>query len=218
MKLPKNYFSNLSTSKYREYLKLLPAMQQENTRIIITLIFTFFAISFFGIFAINPTLSTIITLRRQLSDSELVYASLKTKIANLSSLQQQYTQLSPDLPIIFNAIPQETKAPSLLSQVIGLAQEKQVTVTSFETSEVQLFGNNIPVVNETALSPVTAKEEKDSYAFSLKAVGTYEDLMGFTKSLTQINRIIKVYSLSISRDARQNSLTLDIGGRTYFQK
>lgn len=216
MKLPKNYFSNLSTSKYREYLKLLPSMQQENTRIIVTLIFTFFAISFFGIFAINPTLSTIVNLRRQLSDSELVYESLKTKISNLSSLQQQYSQLSPDLPIVFEAVPQEVKAPTLLSQIIGLAKEKQVAIVSYENSDVQLFGSINPIADATQNQLVPGEE--DSYTFSLKAVGTYENLMVFTKSLTQISRIIRIESLTISKDEKQNSLALDIDGRTYFRK
>ncbi len=217
MKLPKNYFSNLSTSKYREYLKLLPTMQKENTRIIVTLIFTFFAISFFGIFAINPTLSTIVTLRRQLSDSQLVYESLKTKIANLSSLQQQYAQLSPDLPMVFEAIPKEVKAPTLMSQIIGLASLRRVTIISLETSEVQLSGTT-PLENQPPDGSITADKESNSYAFSLKASGTYEDLMDFTKSLTKINRIIKIESVSMSKDSEKDTLAMDVEGRTYFQK
>ncbi len=113
MKIPKNYFENLSTSKYREYLKLLPNFHEENTRIITTLILTFLAMSFFGIFAINPTLSTIVTLKKQLADSQLVHEKLGTKINNLSSLQQQYTQLSSELPVVFEAIPQTAQAPDL---------------------------------------------------------------------------------------------------------
>lgn len=140
MKLPRAYFNNLTASKYREYLKLLPDIQKENTRAVVTLIFTFFAMSFFGIFAINPTLSTIVTLKKQLADSQLVHDNLKTKISNLSALQQQYTQLSTDLPTVFEAIPEDARATSLLGQIMGLAKEKRVVILSLGTSRINLLG------------------------------------------------------------------------------
>ena len=210
MILPKNYFNNLTANKYREYLKLLPNIQKENTRIIVTLILTFAAMSFFGIFAINPTLSTIVKLKKQLSDSKLAYESLKTKTANLSSLQEQYAELSPDLPLIYESLPQDANAPTLLSQIMGLASEERIKILSLETSLVQLSDST-----EQSSTPV---ENKTSYTFSLKVQGTYNDLISFTRSLTQINRIIKVESISINKDAQQNTLTLDLSGRTYFQK
>lgn len=205
MKLPKNYFENLTVKRYREYLKLLPDMQKENTRIITTLILTFTAMSFFGIFAINPTLSTIITLKKQLSDSILVNEKLATKLNNLSSLQQQYTTLSSDLPVVFDAIPKNPEAPSLMGQITSLSEEKKVQLTSLSVSEVQLTGGSTP-------------QNNSSYAFSLQAEGSYDDLINFTKSLTQINRIININSLSVVKDAKPNILNLELTGRGYFKK
>lgn len=203
MKLPKNYFENLTISKYREYLKLLPDMQHENTRIITTLILTFTAMSFFGIFAINPTLSTIVTLKKQLSDSQLVDEKLGTKVNNLSTLQQQYSQLNVDLSTVFEAIPATPQAPSLMGQIFALSQKTRVQTTSVEVSNVQLIGGK--EVGETV------------FAFSLQVQGSYADLMNFAKSLTKINRIISVDSLSITKDAKLNGLVMDIRGRGYFK-
>ena len=73
MKLPKNYFESLSITKYREYLKLLPATKRENTKAITMLIFTFISLSVLGLFAINPTLSTIIELQKQYEESQFVH-------------------------------------------------------------------------------------------------------------------------------------------------
>src|SRR5215469_6686309 len=103
MKLPKSYFENLSAIRYREYLKLLPNMQEEKTRSFVTLILTFAALSFFGIFAINPTLTTIANHEKQISDDTQVDQQLKTKINNLSSLEQQYNLLGNDLTNILSA-------------------------------------------------------------------------------------------------------------------
>jgi len=205
MRLPNSYFQNLSSLRYREYLKLLPDMKKENTRIITTLILTFTAMSFFGIFAINPTLSTIINLKKQLSDSVLVNDKLTTKINNLSMLQQQLNVISPDLPIVFDAIPQNANAPSLLGQIISLSDDKKVQIVSAILSGAQLTG-------------VKDVQEGTSYTFNLQAKGQYDDLINFTKSLTQINRIISIESISINKDPELNTLVLNISGRGYFKK
>lgn len=254
MKLPRQYFDGLTASKYREYLKLLPSMQQENTRIVTTLILTFFAMSFFGIFAINPTLSTIVTLRKTMEDSTKVHEDLKTKISNLSALQLQYSALGPDLPTILDAIPSDPKAPTLMGQILSLSQQKRVKVLALETSAIQLTENNLvpaagsapnpqappgimppgvdpnsniqaqpaPVENvpvQGTSSPSEADTPKEPfYRFSLQVQGTYEDLIDFANSLTQINRLVDVDTLSISRDSKQNVLILEVGGKAYFQK
>lgn len=242
MKLPKNYFNNLSASKYREYLKLLPNIQQENTRIITTLILTFFAMSFFGIFAINPTLSTIITLRKQLADSELVHEKLKAKIAALSTLHQQYATLQADLPTVMEAIPQYPDPPALAAQVLGLAKQRNIKILSMTTSEVQLKNTNANVPKQTAppaqgaaavlpaiplpaANPPSATTEtetppinENSYTFSLQVQGSYADLIGFAQSLSQLSRVITIDSLSVNKDSKQNVLTMAISAKAYFQK
>lgn len=207
MKLPKNYFENLTANKYREYLKLLPNMQEENTRIFTTLIFTFAAMSFFGIFAINPTISTIVELKKQLSDSEQVNELLTTKINNLSALQGEYTLLTPNLPVILAAIPENADAPLLMAQVQSLAKQSKLTLVSFRISEVQLT------------SPQQLNTVKgSSFTFSLEAQGEYADMIQFVSSLSRMNRIVTLESLSITKEPKQNALVLNIRGRQYFKK
>ena len=206
MKLPKNYFENLSASKYRDYLKLLPDMHEENTRIITTLIFTFAAMSFFGIFAINPTLSTIVELKKQLADSEQVNELLTTKINNLSALQGQYTLLTPDLPTILTAIPEDAEAPLLMGQVQALAKRSKLKLISFRVSEVQLT------------SPQVKTVKGSSFIFSLEAQGEYQDMINFVSSLSKMNRIVTLESLSITKEPKQNALVLNIRARQYFKK
>lgn len=206
MKLPKNYFENLSASKYREYLKLLPDMKQENTRIITTLIFTFAAMSFFGIFAINPTLTTIIDLRKQLADSEFVHEQLTTKLQNLSHLQEQYNLMNNDIPIVMDAIPENAAAPLLVGQVQTLAQQNKLTIVSLRVSEVQLTTN------------LSTPPANSSFTFSLEAEGNYRSMIQFVSSLSRLNRIIVIESLSINKETKDNGLVLNLRGRQYFKK
>ena len=205
MQLPKNYFENLSAAKYREYLKLLPNMQQESTRSFVTLILTFGALSFFGIFAINPTLSTIADLQKQLSDDQMVDQQLTTKINNLSSLEQQYNQLGENLTNTFAAVPQDADVSLLSGQVAALAQKHHLQITVYRVEEIQL-----------ATNPKNPKIQ--SYVFNLQAQGTYNDMLAFTTDLASLKRLITVESMEIARDSETSDLTLTLRCRQYFKQ
>jgi Tfp pilus assembly protein PilO len=205
MKLPKNYFENLSASKYRSYLKLLPNMHQETTYNFVALALTFAALSFFGIFAINPTLSTIFSLQKQLSDDTSVDRQLQTKINNLSSLEQQYNELGSNLTNIYNAVPQTPQAPLLSAQVAALTQKHNLTITSYRVTEVQMENN-------------PKNQSVQSFVFLLQAEGNYNDMLAFSSELTTLTRIITVESIEIDKDSKDNNLLLTLRGRQYFKQ
>jgi Tfp pilus assembly protein PilO len=205
MQLPKNYFENLSASKYRSYLKLLPNMQQETTYNFVTLALTFAALSFFGIFAINPTLSTIFSLQKQLSDDTAVDQQLQTKINNLSSLEQQYNELGSNLTNIYNAVPQTPQAPLLSAQVAALTQKHNLTITSYRVTEVQMENN-------------PKNPNVQSFIFLLQAEGNYNDMLAFSSELTTLTRVITVESVEIDKDSQDNNLLLTLRGRQYFKQ
>jgi len=207
MKLPKNYFDNLSASKYREYLRLLPDMQKESTKAITMLIFTFIALSILGIFAINPTLSTIIDLKKQLEDNEYVHQQLTVKMNNLSSLQLQYNELSNDLPVVYNAIPENAKVTYLLGQIDTVAKTTNIQIHFIRVTSVPL-------------SDSTQKKSigNASFGFSLEGEGTYEDMLNFAEALTNFDRIVTIDSISIFKNPKDGSLLVGIEGRGYFNK
>ncbi len=206
MKLPRNYFENLTVAKYREYLKLLPDMHKENTRAFVMLALTFASMSFFGIFAIKPTLSTIVDLKKQLADSTFVHEQLTTKLANLSSLQQKYNLLTADLPLLLDAIPKNAQAPLLMAQVESLSQKANIKVKSFRIFEVQLTTDK------------KTPPSGSSFGFSLVAEGGYENIMSFVTSLTRFNRIVTIESVSISKEQNQEgNLVLSLRGKQYYK-
>ena len=204
MRLPKSYFENLSAAKYREYLKLLPNMQQDTTRYFVTLALTFGALSFFGIFAINPTLTTITNLKKKLADDTLVEQQLNTKINNLSSLEQQYNQLGSNLTNIYYAVPQSAEIPLLSGQIAAVAKKNAITLSAFRVSKIQLASN-----------PQNAQTL--SFTFTLQATGQYDNMIAFTTELAKLNRIITVESMDIERDTQTNELVLTLRARQYYK-
>jgi Tfp pilus assembly protein PilO len=206
IRLPRNFFANLSPIQYREYLKLLPKLKDEKTIAYTWLTFTLAALSFFGIFAINPTLSTITELNKKLADMQFVYQKYITKAQNLSTLQDAYRSLSLDLPVVVDAMPQKPEIPKLVAQMNALLSRSNLQATSLNTMGVE-------ITPERQLS----NNDASSFAFTLQASGTYDDILSFVQSVTHADRLITIETISISKDAKKNVLFLDLRGRGYFK-
>ncbi len=206
IKLPKNFFTNLSPGQYREQLKLLPHLNDEKTQLYTMLGFTLAALSFFGIFAINPTLSTIVELQRQYKDLDDVKQKLLTKSQNLSILNSTYQTLENDIPVVLEAMPQEADATKFLAQVNSLLGRSRLEVRSLRTFGVELT----PGKKADPAKPF-------SFLFSVEASGSYADILSFTQDITRINRLVTVESVSLDKDDKENALILNLRGRQYFR-
>src|SRR3989344_5000597 len=84
-----------------KYIGGLSDAQKKSITAYAYIILTLFTVSFFGIFAITPTLTTIGNLNRQYEDSKLVYEALNKKLSSLQLLDFQYKEIQPDLPAIY---------------------------------------------------------------------------------------------------------------------
>ena len=202
----KKILQNLTPQQYKEMLKLLPDMHKEKNRAITMLTFTFLALAILGLFAINPTLGTIFELRKQIDESEFIYEQLTTKMNALSNLQQQYSALSNDLPVVYDAMPKEAQAPLIVAQIQSLAQKANVTIKTLRVDKIALTEGN--PTDQNALS----------FTLSLDAEGEYNALTTFASQLTQFSRIVTIESVSITKNQERNTLVLHVQSREYFKK
>ncbi len=211
MEVRKNIFSSLSRS---QYLELLPDLKADKTQAVFTLAFTLVALTVFGYFAIAPTLNTIANLKRQLEDNHYVNDKLQEKISSLRQLQQQYTSLQSDLPIILSAIPQDSTAPYFLGQIQSLAQDSHIQMIRLQANQVNLSNNLIAQLPKGV--PLT---DYSSFSFSLDARGTQSNVSEFVGSLNGFDRIVTIDSLTITKGVEANDpLHLSISGKAYFKK
>lgn len=210
MKIDKEFLKSLGTNKY---LEILPEFKKKKARKAETLILTLISISFLGAFAINPTLSTIANLKKQLADNQMAEKQLDQKITNLSLLQQQYSLINSDLSIVTSAIPQTPHSALLLSQVQSIAKTAQVGLTSLQTFPVEI----------AKIADNLDQDEKENnysyYSFSLNVEGPYANLVNFTRSLVYFERITTVNNLSFTKNTDNvNELKLSLKGQVYFKK
>lgn len=178
--------------------------QKQETTAYLYLILTFFTVSLFGFFILRPAFSTITNLQKQLADSKNVYAALETKLAALRKLDKQYSELTPRLPLVYNAIPTTAQIPTLTRQIEILAQNNSVTLQSFTVSPIQYY-------------PLEGGGKLYGYAFSLDVLGTQTNVNNFIGNITDFQRIISIQKITTGKTDK-GELELSFSGKAYFQE
>jgi len=201
MQLPTKFLI-IKNLKQRNYTDLFPVLKEERVQKFTTLVLTLVALSFFGLIAINPTLSTIAQLNKELTDDTFVDQNLTQKISNLSILSDKYRALTPDLPIILAAVPKNPEIPTFAAQIQSVTKSSNLDLVSFQTFEVELN---------------SSLKTFSSFSFALTTEGTYNDISRFLKSLTSMQRIIAIDNISLTKKSVGNSLQLNLKGRAFFR-
>lgn len=204
---------DFAKKRYLADLKILAPLKEERAKQYGMLVFTLLTLSFFGLFAINPTITTIVELRKKLADSEMANTQLENKLQAMSSLQQQYASIQPDLPSVFAAIPEEPEAARLLGQIQQIAKQTNVTIVNLSSLPVTIKADP-----KAPKKPGEAKE--NSLAFSLEAVGTYDNLQQFLSLLDSFDRLLSITEVTITTEASldETSRTLFVEGKGYYQR
>jgi len=190
-------------ARYLSLVKAYPLFKKERSQLYLLFSLTFLSLSLLGIFAFNPTITTIVELRKKLADSKFANERLKTKINNLSSLHAQYEALTNVWPVVNAAVPDEPKAAYVMGQVQAIAKATNVSIADLEVFQIELTKKTTPL----------QKQKYSSFTYSVTVSGSTEDQMTFLKTLSQFDRTISIESVTFSNDEKQ---LLTVVVRTYF--
>jgi Tfp pilus assembly protein PilO len=191
----------IKKEQYEKYLELIPDLKKEKAQKYITIVLTLVTTIILGLFAINPTFSTIANLQKQIDDNNFVQQKLQQKINNLAVLQEKYSSLQPDLSIVYDAIPKTTMVPIFIAEVQAIAKNSSLTITSLQTAEVKL-SNQTP--------------NNSSFNFTITANGTYQNMVKFLDTISHFQRIVAIKDITIS--TQSNALMLNFQGTVYFKQ
>ncbi len=199
----KKVFKNIKYDRY--YKEILPYLKKEKNQQYFAVILTLSASIFFALFAINPTLSTVTHLRREVLDSRSVNKKLSDKINNLSSLSQEYQVIQKDIPYILDAIPNQPESLVLTAQIQSIAQSSEIKLSNIEISPMSL--------------DVPESTSSSSLIFALSADGSYESIKKFVSNLIDMQRIVSIDTISISKpEITIDEVRLSIKGSAHFKK
>ncbi|MDO8270139.1 MAG: type 4a pilus biogenesis protein PilO [Candidatus Levybacteria bacterium] len=168
-------------------------------------IFSLIALSFFGLFAIGPTITTISDLNKQYEEDTVALEKLQDKNAALKSLSSQFIDIQADLILIDNAIPQSPKIAELTRQLEYLSVINNLAIEKLDTGLMELF----PAKNTN--TPLF------SYTFTIGVNGTELDINNFLSDVINMGRIVGIDKLSTGKQ-QNNLFTASITGRAFFYK
>lgn len=204
----KTLFAKLSllTNQYKEYFqKNTPFIKNDSKKftayLYITL--TLFSVSFFGFFAIKPTLDTISNLNKQYEDNKLVYDALKKKLAALDMLNTQYQALETDLNLVFDAIPKTNNIPYLARQLEKLTSLRGLNLSKLDFGVIELY----PALKATP--------GMFSYTFTISVEGSEDKVNSFISDIISFDRIIGIERITTGK-TENNIFGTTITGRAYF--
>lgn len=177
------------------------------------IILTLFSVSFLGLFAINPTLSTISNLKRQYEDDTFIESSLTKKIIALNQLSEQYKQIAPNLEVTELAIPRSNKIPDFTSKILYLAKQHNITIKKFDIGGIELYpGNQVSEGTSDKKS-----EENEFFTISLSVEGKGQEVNTFLLDIINIDRLITLDLIDLRKE-QEDTASLTLGGKVYFDK
>lgn len=189
----------------RYYTALEPFFAHPEVRAYTMFILSFLAMSFFGYFAIRPTLITISTLRRQIADARFVDQKLQEKINNLSAVSVEYEAIKPDLELIWTAVPKESQFPLFVKSLERIASESGATIGSFVFKPINL--NHLESTTSAREIPID---------FRLTLQGDYSKLADFIGKLSRLERLSIIEKMEISTKGEKDTLRLNLEGKTFY--
>lgn len=228
-------FKGLRLSRY--YRSLEPLFKSKDTQAYTMVIMSLFTITFFGLFAIKPTLKTITSLQRQITDKGYLNQKLDEKINSLILAQESYQEIESDLPFIYSLLPDSPNFPSLLRKLEILTVQHNVSIIGIQFDKITLYGKPAPAkLNPATLptaSPTPSNEDSStqtppsqnssatspvSVLFNLTITGSYEDLTALIEDLTKLDRIVTINSLDFGgkKEAQVASLNISFQSESYY--
>ena len=148
-----------------DYQSVNQSFKRKKVQAYTMLILSLFTISFFGIFAIRPTLKTITNLNRQIDDLKQVDIKLSEKINQIIGAQAEYEIISPYIPKIKRALPEKPNYIRSLSDIENIRNTSPATVSSVKIDNVVLNSKkpgflNIELASEGKFIPIEKLVDK----------------------------------------------------------
>lgn len=212
----------------RYYTQIEPIMSDPVIRGYFTLVASFLLTAFFILFALSPTFSTIVGLLRKIDDQKKVIAALDSKITNLITAQENYSQVEQKLPLLEAALPTRPLPDEVLTELVKSGSASGVKITSLQVDEVYLSGINPVKVGEAGAATTPVQTQQDFFStlglptvkFTLGVNGTKDQIRSFAGYIVNLPRILLLDELTVTSETGSidggGNMNAEISGSGFF--
>jgi Tfp pilus assembly protein PilO len=181
-------------SRYYTYIK--PFVRNKSVRTYSSLVFTLITVSIFAVYAIRPTVITILSLEKSLEEQRGIAQTLRKKITDLSQSWANYERIDQDTKTkLNNLVPNHPSLPNVISALTALAQENEATISGIQIQPVDL--EPIPQIPK---KDATTQEVDLTFSYQ----GSYSQLVDLLNGLKRLSRLISLQSVTLNRQDSGN--------------
>lgn len=192
-------------SRYFTYIKPITGIPIVKTYA--PVIFTVLTVTIFVIFAIKPTIETILILQKRLKDADAIVAEVNAKVENLSKGRENYQKLDKVVKDkIGSTIPDSIDLKSLIQTLERSAREHEASVSALQIQPTSL------VIQESQ----ELKLQEVSFIFNVET--SYQAASAILQNLKRSSRLISIDKLTLNRAGEGKNLIMSISGKAYFLK
>lgn len=203
---------NMNSDKIRETLlhktrkHIRPILKNSKTASYITITLTLFCLSFFGLFAIRPTMITAISLIKEVNDLRDLSIRYENKISNFITAQTEYEKIRDSISLIDAALPENSEFPTMAKTVENLALKNEIKINQFQ-------------IDSAPISQPSHDEQLKNFNYIMIGIGNYNNIHLFIDDLLNNIRIVSINSLDFSAEGGTVSglLRVSIKGKTYYE-
>ncbi len=195
---------NLARRYSRYYVYLEPIVADPLVRGYFSLVASLLLVSFFLVFALSPTINTILALQKKIGEQKQVDTALQKKIADLVAAQASYAQIQEILPAVFVGIPVTPTPQTIISGVVVSASGSGVKLAGISFHDLPLSSD---LITSLDLTPVE---------FSLSVTGDYAAARDFLGRVENVSRLIKIKSIGVSQITTSTQVSININAQGYY--
>lgn len=171
-------------------------------------VFTLITISILIIFAIKPTVETILVLQKKLADSGEILQKITQKANDLSLGKKNYDNLDQNIKEkIAATIPDTVNLKSVIQALEQTAKRHEASVSALQIQ---------PITVDTKTDNKMGSLSEISFTFNTE--GDYKNLIALLQDLQSSSRLIMIDNLSLSKASEGNSLIMSLSGKAYYLK
>ena len=206
-----------SYARYKEFFLNISAFYKKKVelRAFLEIILSLSTIIIFLLFALKPTVLTIVSLLQQIKEKQATLSVLTQKVSDLQKASGLLQQNRASIQNVNVAVPSLPKPNILAGQVLGLAAKNSVEILGFSVNQITLVG---PSVNKSHsdFKPLPGSAEEMPFSISIR--GPYPNLIAFIKDFENLRFAAKIDTLGINSSVKEGGVTIVtvISGRTPF--
>lgn len=195
----------ISSNLSKAYDRVKPLASEKNSSYLMAIL-SFATLSFFGVFAIRPTILTAFTLHKDIQDLRVLNQRYENKITDVVRAQSEYEQIRDDIPLIYETLPKTPRFPQLIKTLETIATSSSLRIETLQ-------------MDPQPIAPIVDKKGLTDFNVQLKLSGSYQNAYTFLNTLLSNQRLVSIKTMDLTQGEGTDSaqLTIDFSLGSYYE-